>query len=242
MFPQWHIGLSGFHYKEWKGQFYPPKLPVSKWFEYYCQHFRTLEINNTFYRFPEVKTLQNWYLKSPPDFIFSVKAPQAITHVKCFVDTRELLADLYQVVKDGLREKAGAVLFQLPPRFTYSKEKLDLIVRQLDNSMINVLEFRHISWWRKEVFDVLEKNKITFCGQSYPGLIDEVVITSPYVYYRFHGSPRLYHSGYEEQFLKLTVDSIRIDRDVITAFLYFNKTASMEAISNAKFTLQYAAE
>jgi uncharacterized protein YecE (DUF72 family) len=239
MFPQWHIGLSGFHYKEWKEHFYPPKLPASRWFEYYCQHFSTLEINNTFYRFPELKTLQNWYLKAPADFIFSVKAPQTITHFKCFVETKALVNDFYSVVADGLKEKAGTVLFQLPPRLAYSREKLEQILQQLNTSFINVVEFRHNSWWRKDVFEAFRKQNISFCGQSYPGLINEVVISSPYVYYRFHGVPKLYHSAYEEPFLKNVIDIIRKDKDVISAFLYFNNTASRAAIANAQFLQQY---
>ena len=71
---QWHIGCSGFHYKEWKEVFYPKGLPQRKWFDYYCEHFDTLELNVTFYRFPEMASLQNWYNKSPARFLFSVKA------------------------------------------------------------------------------------------------------------------------------------------------------------------------
>ena len=58
---KWHIGCSGYHYKDWKEIFYPPGLPQKKWFEYYNTHFDTLELNVTFYRFPQLKFLQNWY-------------------------------------------------------------------------------------------------------------------------------------------------------------------------------------
>ena len=65
--PKWWIGCSGFHYKEWKEVFYPKGLAQSKWFDYYAQHFNTLEINNTFYRFPDQKLFDNWYRKAPLD-------------------------------------------------------------------------------------------------------------------------------------------------------------------------------
>ena len=79
---RWHIGCSGFHYKHWKGGFIPIYLPQKKWFEFYNNSFQTLELNVTFYRFPRLNVLENWYEKSSPQFRFSVKAPRAITHFK----------------------------------------------------------------------------------------------------------------------------------------------------------------
>ncbi|MEJ7671821.1 MAG: DUF72 domain-containing protein [Chitinophagaceae bacterium] len=73
---------SGFHYKEWKEVFYPKDIPQTKWFEYYCQHFNTIELNTTFYRFPRPEALQSWYKRSPEDFKFSVKGPRLISHYK----------------------------------------------------------------------------------------------------------------------------------------------------------------
>ena len=81
---KWHIGCSGYHYRDWKEVFYPPGLPQKKWFEYYNSHFDTLELNVTFYRFPQLKFLQNSYDVSSPDFLFTVKEPRLITHYKKF--------------------------------------------------------------------------------------------------------------------------------------------------------------
>jgi uncharacterized protein YecE (DUF72 family) len=88
-----YIGCSGFHYKEWKDIFYPEKLPQTKWFQFYCQHFNTLELNVTFYKFPTESSLAKWYNTSPNDFKFSVKAPRLITHYKKFIDCQSLLMD-----------------------------------------------------------------------------------------------------------------------------------------------------
>ena len=232
---QWYIGCSGFYYKEWKGIFYPKELSQPHWFAYYCQHFNTLELNVTFYRFPELKLLQNWYAKAPDDFIFSAKVPQLITHQKKFVDTGDVLKEFYEVLSKGLAEKLGGVLFQLPPKFTYSEENLNLIVQQVDASFTNVIEFRHISWWRKEVMEALSRHHITFCGVSYPGLINDVVLNTPVCYYRFHGVPKLYYSAYEETFLQEVVTTIKKEPKVEKAFLYFNNTAAAAALGNAKF-------
>jgi uncharacterized protein YecE (DUF72 family) len=134
-----YIGCSGFHYKEWKVIFYPEKLPQSKWFQFYGQHFNTLEINTTFYKFPTEKSLAKWYDASSADFKFSVKAPRLITHYKKFTACESLLSDFYISAGAGLQEKLGCVLFQLPPQFIYSPEKLDLIISSIDASFKNVL-------------------------------------------------------------------------------------------------------
>ena len=236
---KWRIGCSGFYYREWKGSFYPQNLPQKKWFEYYAQHFDTIEINNTFYRFPEKKLFDNWYSKALPNFMFSVKVPQMITHYQRFRETEKLLHDFYLVASEGLKEKLGPVLFQLPPSMKYDEALLRLIIRQLDTTYRNVIEFRHISWWRKDVFDALQEANITFCGVSYPGLVNDPIINLPLAYYRFHGVPRLYYSGYDNLFLEQVANRLS-SHDVTEAYIYFNNTAEGAALENARY-LQYLA-
>ena len=91
----YHIGCSGYHYRHWRGIFYPEKLPMRRWFECYSQQFQTLELNVTFYRFPQLAFLENWYAQSPAGFQFAVKAPQLITHYKQFHGVGQLLGDFY---------------------------------------------------------------------------------------------------------------------------------------------------
>lgn len=234
---KWHIGCSGFHYKEWRGLFYPEKLSQKKWFEFYAQHFDTIEINNTFYRFPEQKLFDNWYDKALPGFSFSVKVPQIITHFQRFRNTEKLLHDFYIIAREGLKEKLGPVLFQLPPSMKYDEDLLQSIISQMNVLYNNVIEFRHISWWRKEVFTALKKANIVFCGVSYPGLISDAVTDLPLSYYRFHGTPRLYYSRYEEPFIEHIATQIS-SGETQEAYVYFNNTAEGAAIENAKF-LQY---
>ena len=114
MAKKWLIGCSGFAYKEWKEVFYPQGLPQSRWFEFYTEHFNTLELNVTFYRFPTLKSLQAWYNKAPDGFVFSAKVPRWITHYRKFEETERMMGDFYGLLKDGLKEKTGCVLFQLP--------------------------------------------------------------------------------------------------------------------------------
>ncbi|HEV7329712.1 MAG TPA: DUF72 domain-containing protein [Flavisolibacter sp.] len=234
---KWHIGCSGFYYREWKGIFYPEKLSSKNWFAYYAQHFNTLEINNTFYRFPEQKLFDNWYDKALPGFSFSVKVPQIITHYQKFRETEKLLHDFYIIAREGLKEKLGPVLFQLPPSMKYDEGLLQAMISQMHVTYQNVIEFRHISWWRKEVFTALKKAQIIFCGVSYPGLISDAIIDLPTSYYRFHGVPKLYYSAYEHSFIERIAAQFA-GNETIEAYVYFNNTAEGAAIENARF-LQY---
>lgn len=237
---KWRIGCSGFHYKEWKGIFYPASIPQKDWFRYYTERFNTLELNVTFYRFPVLSSLESWYNISPPGFNFAVKAPRLITHYKKFNDCKRLLDDFYNLVSKGLKEKAGSVLFQLPPRYAYTKERLDLIVSSMYKEFTNVIEFRDASWWKPVVTKRLKKEKLIFCGIDYPGLPNAPIITNEIAYYRFHGKPRLYYSSYKKDELKKVADEITGNKKITKAFIFFNNTATAAAIKNAEWIKKYS--
>lgn len=235
MAKQWLIGCSGFAYKEWKGVFYPEGLAQSRWFNYYTQHFNTLELNVTFYRFPTLKSLEGWYNKAPEGFIFSAKVPRWITHYRKFEETERMLGDFYGLLKEGLKEKMGCVLFQLPGRFEYSKDKLEKIIAQSDSSFTNVIEFRNEGWWRKDVMQALKKNNIAFCGVSFPNLPDDAVINTNKPYYRFHGVPKLFYSQYTKTFVKKIHGQLDAAKKATDLYVYFNNTATQAAINNARY-------
>lgn len=230
---RWQVGCSGFSYREWKGRFYPEGLAPKNWFQYYAQQFSTVEINNTFYRFPGLKLFENWYQKAPPEFSFSVKVPRQITHLQKFKNTEALLHDFYRLAAEGLQEKLGAILFQLPPSLAYNENFLRQMTGQMDTGFRNVIEFRHESWWRAGVFEALKDSGIAFCGVSYPGLPNDALADLPVAYYRFHGVPQLYYSKYENAFLQRIVRQIS-QGEAREAFIYFNNTASGAALENAK--------
>jgi uncharacterized protein YecE (DUF72 family) len=232
---EWHIGCSGFHYKEWKDVFYPADMPPHLWFEYYSSRFNTLELNVTFYKFPQLSFLENWYQKSPDDFVFSVKAPRLITHYKKFRDSADLLKDFYTTTRQGLKDKLGAVLFQLPPQTAFSSEILKQIIDSLDLSFENVLEFRHGSWWREDVMKELAKSGISFCGMSYPKLPADIVVNTDIVYYRFHGIPELYRSEYSQEELDKAANLIMKNPKLKKVYIYFNNTAGEAAIRNSTY-------
>lgn len=237
---KWHIGCSGFSYKEWKGVFYPDKLPQSKWLAYYCTHFNTLELNNTFYRFPQLKTMGDWYNKTPEKFSFTVKAPRIITHFKQLVEAEEFIEKFYTVCKEGLKDKLGPILFQFPPKFLYTPTNLQKILDNLDISFMNVVEFRHNSWWNEEVYTQLAKKNIIFCGISHPNLPKDVVINNQNIYYRLHGTPNLFLSEYEEETLETIANKIFDNNRIKNVYCYFNNTMTVSAIKDAQWLQQYS--
>ena len=152
---KYFLGCSGWYYHHWKDLFYKG-LPQKDWFKHYAATFNTVELNSTFYRFPKQSTAKGWYKKSPKEFVYSVKANKIITHMKKFKETQRLVKDFYNVVEE-LKEKLGCLLFQLPPNLRFNPKKLKEILSQLDPEKKNVLEFRHPSWWNKEVFEALKE-------------------------------------------------------------------------------------
>jgi uncharacterized protein YecE (DUF72 family) len=235
--PEWHIGCSGFYYPEWKNHFYPAGLARKNWFEFYCTHFNTLELNVTFYRFPELSSLKNWYDKSPAGFSFSVKAPRIITHYQQFQETEQIIEDFYSVISEGLKEKLGPVLFQLPGKISFTEERLQKMVTSLKKGFINVIEFRHESWWNTHVYETLAAHAIVFCSPSFPSLPDMVIRNTDIVYYRFHGVPQLYKSEYLPEKIEQVTSAIIQPGTIQRAYLYFNNTMGMAGINNARHAL-----
>lgn len=226
------IGCSSFNNLYWKNIFYPEETPRAKWFEYYCTHFETYEMNGTFYKFPTIKTMENWYNKAPKGFMFSVKASKEITHNRKFIDCEELIKDFYSICKKGLQDKLACILFQLPPSYQYSNEKLLEIIKLLNPEFNNVLEFRHQSWWIPEVWNELLKHNITFCSVSHPQLPNTVFVDAPLIYVRLHGKNNMFYSSYSHEELDDLNNTISGSTEK-SIYIYFNNTATTAGILNA---------
>jgi uncharacterized protein YecE (DUF72 family) len=226
-----HIGCSGFVYPEWKGKFYPADLARSKWLTHYSSKFNTVELNGTFYRFPVVKNLKVFYDATPADFKFSVKANRVITHTLKMKNAKEKVDEFMQIAEEGLQDKLGCVLFQLPPSFKYTDENLERILEAVPHHPSSVIEFRHESWWDKKVYETLEHHHITFCNNDYPGMPDEIVKTKERFYMRFHGRPVLYKSEYSLAQLKKLAH--HVPAECKDRYIYFNNTWYLAAIANA---------
>jgi uncharacterized protein YecE (DUF72 family) len=179
---RYHIGCSGWFYWDWRGTFYPDELPRTEWFTHYTESFDTVELNAPFYSWPTIATVKTWIrqAKHHDRFVYTVKVSELITHVKRFNDTGELVLD-FGYIADLLGPSMGCFLFQLPPSFDFNPNRLKSIVRQLDTSRRNVVEFRHRSWWNEEVYKSFRKHGIIFCSCSGPRLPDELINRRRYI-------------------------------------------------------------
>ena len=229
--PLLNIGCSGWFYWDWKGKFYPAQMPTSEWFGHYADSFDTVEINASFYSWPTVAGVKAWLRPvAERPFVFTVKASELITHVKRFEDCKELIAD-FGYVADLLGPHMGRLLFQLPPSFHYDREKLDLILSQLEPGRRNVVEFRHGSWWNDEVYAAFRDAGIIFCACSAPGLPDDLIKTADDIYVRFHGPEKWYRYDYSDAELSVWAERIR-ESGARRAWAYFNNDYDTHAIQN----------
>lgn len=232
---QAYIGCSGFSERLWKGFFYPEELPAKEYLEYYSRQLKCVEINSTFYRKPTLKTLENWYIKTPDDFRFFIKIPKAISHIQRLKDTEADTEEFCAHIAAGLKEKLAGFLFQLPPSFHYTEENLQRVLSTVGRQYQNVVEFRHRDWWNAEVLAKLKQENIIFSGVSFPKDIpDEVIMNNDGVlYYRLHGTPVLFKSEYSEEFLKDLAQ--KIEKFKGEKFIFFNNTFGTAGIKNALF-------
>lgn len=224
------IGCSGWSYKEWKGLFYPEPLAPSKYLAYYSEHFNTLEVNNTFYRLPSQKTVEAWYQKVPKEFKFSLKVNKYITHTKRLEQATEDIKIFYGL-SNILKEKMGAFLFQFPRSFSFSDERLERLLLNLDPIYENVVEFRHPSWWGSNVFEALSSGNITFCTVSGLEVPEDLIVLKERAYIRFHGDAH-YSSPYTDDELRAWKEKIQA-ASLQHLWAYFNNTAAGYAPENA---------
>lgn len=229
-----YVGCSGWYYWHWKGSFYPPALPGSKWFDHYASQFRTVELNAPFYSWPTIATVQTWLRQAARRrFIYTIKASELITHTKRFTGTKTLVKD-FSLIADLLGPRMGCFLFQLPPSFHYSPARLRSILSQLDPRHRNVVEFRHRSWWAEPVYRAFRDANAIFCSCSGPRLPDELVVTHPTdVYLRFHGTKRWYRHDYTKDELAVWTARLRAANPART-WAYFNNDRDAYAIKNAR--------
>lgn len=157
-----YVGTSGFSYKEWKGSFYPEDLADKQMLRFYGERFRSVEINNTFYRMPKASVLEAWATEVPVDFKFVLKAPQRITHMQRLKDAGDSLLYLLKVA-DVLKEKLGPLLFQLPPFLKKDAPRLREFLGLLPKEYRAAFEFRHQSWFDDEVFALLREYRAALC-------------------------------------------------------------------------------
>jgi len=156
------IGTSGWQYRDWRGRFYPQKLPQRLWLEHYVQHFATVESNAAFYRLPELATFVTWRERTPPDFRWAVKASRYLTHIKRLREPEEPVARMLGRA-EGLGDKLDVVLLQLPPTLQADVGLLNECIARFPTTVRVAVEPRHDSWWTDEVRGLLERYGAALC-------------------------------------------------------------------------------
>jgi uncharacterized protein YecE (DUF72 family) len=182
-----HVGCSGWQYKHWRGNFYPPTLPQRAWLEYYARRFDTVEINNTFYRLPEPSSFKDWRRRVPRNFMYAVKASRFLTHMKKLKDPEEPIRRFFERARH-LGSALGPILYQLPPHWPVNVERLAMFLAALPTGRRHVIEFREPSWYTDDVFALLESYEVALCLHDMRDSESPRVVTGPFVYVRFHGS------------------------------------------------------
>jgi uncharacterized protein YecE (DUF72 family) len=228
-----YVGTSGYAYKEWKGSFYPEDLPDKQMLKYYSERFRSVEINNTFYRMPKETMLEAWAAEVPAEFKFVIKAPQQITHIKRLKDVNDSVSYLLKVIS-VLKDRLGPLLFQLPPHLKKDAARLRDFLALLPAEHRAAFEFRHQSWFDDEVFGLLREHKAALCVAE-----AEEGVDTPFVSTADWGYLRLRRPDYGDPELKAWIDRVR-QPGWSEAFIFFKHEDEGKGPQMAKRFLELA--
>ena len=250
------IGTSGWVYSHWDGIFYPEDLPSKDYnppttrLKYFSKHFKTAEINYSFYHLPRPSTYQNWYLQTPEDFLFAVKASRFITHIKRLNEIKEAWK-IFIGNALSLKEKLGPILFQFPPSFKATPENIKRLEKFLmilrgrtstrgstSKNLRYAFEFRHQSWCDKNVYNLLKKYNVAWVIADSPNYPKAEEVTTDFVYVRMHGSKVLFSSKYTKKELSSLAQKIKKWLKTCDVYVYFNNDFRGYAIENARELLK----
>ena len=179
------MGTSGYSYKEWKGTFYPEKLPDSEMLNFYAKEFSTVEINHSFYRMPVESMVQKWAQQVPAGFRFAMKANQQITHImrlRGVESTLKRFLEVASVLQEG--DHLGPVLVQLPPTFKFDRPLLEEFLTLRPAAFRFAFEVRHASWYTEETYETLRKFNTSLCLAETEESAPPDVQTADFVYLR----------------------------------------------------------
>lgn len=230
------VGLSGWSYSNWRGAFYPTDLPSRRYLEFYAQKFLTTEINSSFYRLVRTQTYQKWAQIVPQDFVFAVKANRLFTHTQRLQDVEEPWHRFAQAVR-ALGSHLGPILLQFPQSFKRDEHHLADFLQMAQARAVDlrlVCEFRHVSWFTKEIYQLLHRYGVALCLADSPRYPRYDVVTTDFLYYRLHGRTELFASSYSVAELEDEAQQLqRHHKAGVDVYVYFNNTMHGHALSNA---------
>ena len=262
------VGTSGWQYRDWRGAFYPERLPVSQWLEHYATLFPTVENNGTFYRLPVAGTVASWRARTPAGFVMAVKASRYLTHIRRLREPAEPVSRLLAVAA-SLGDRLGPVLLQLPPTMRADPAALDECLHQFAVQFSSLaqskvaqskvaqvkppesrpgqrrvcVEFRHESWLTQDVRDILAAHDAALCWSDRRGRpLGPLWRTAGWGYLRFHEGAAQPWPRYGPQalrtWLRRIMDTFPPEADV---FAYFNNDQHAAAPADAEALMKLAA-
>ena len=232
------VGISGWTYPPWRGNFYPKGLPQKKELAFASRWFNALEINGTFYSLQTPSSFETWYEETPADFVFTLKGGKFVTHLRKLKEPRQGLANYFASGLLRLREKLGPILWQFPPEFGFDEERFktffDMLPRDMESMarfgkghddrvkggvflevdknrpVRHAVEFRHKSFLSDRFLDLLCKHNVALVAADAASKFPTAEdVTADFVYVRLHGSRQLYASGYTPTEISTWADKIR---------------------------------
>jgi uncharacterized protein YecE (DUF72 family) len=262
--PRWRIGISGWLYARWRGVFYPAGLPQRRELEYASRRFDSIEINGSFYSLQAAANWQRWYDQAPPDFVYAVKCPRFISHMKRLRDIEAPLANFFASGVLLLREKLGPLLWQFPAHLHFDAATWRDFLRLLPKTAAQAaklaqrhdhrvprvalpsriarqrlryaVELRHESFHDAEFLDLLRKHNVALVVADTAGKHPDFTdVTADFIYVRLHGGEVLYTSGYDDASLRRWKRRIaRWSHAEREVYVYFDNDAKVHAPFDAQ--------
>jgi uncharacterized protein YecE (DUF72 family) len=227
-----HIGTSGWQYAYWKKAFYPEDIPQSRWLEYYTTRFSTVEINNTFYRLPERSTFESWAARTPDDFIVALKASRYLTHMKRLREPSEPVGRMLDRLQ-GLGNKLGPILMQLPPQMPIDLPALDETLSCFPKGMKVAVEIRNSTWFVDELAELLTRHNTALCLADSPHRETPLWRTADWGYIRFHEGKAQPPTSYGRRALATWAERLKVLFSDAELFAYFDNDLNACAPHNA---------
>lgn len=231
------IGTSGYNYRDWRGIFYPEKLPQREWLPFYARQFPTVEINNSFYTTVKAETYSHWYSQTPAQYPFAIKGHRYITQMKKLKEIEEPVKLFFENAR-ALKDKLKVVVWQFPKQFTCKDEeyfdRLEKFLKLLPATVLHTFEFRHESWFGEDVRKLLHEYNACLTLADSGKFPEHEFLTSDFIYIRFHGPTGLYTSKYSDNQLRDWAEKIKEWRKTKEVYCYFNNDWYGNAIENAR--------
>ena len=234
------IGTSGWNYAHWKERFYPRGLKAADWLRYYSEHFRTVEVNYSFYRVPPRETVGQWAREVPQDFCFALKLWRGVTHYRKLKDAKTLLEKFFTAAQAVPHAMRGPLLVQLPPNQGCDLPKLDQFFEDLEavtppDRWGVAVEFRNRKWIGDKTYELLDRRGAALCLHDMTGSQVVEPNRAPFVYVRRHGSQALGRGGYSHEQIHSDAEQVRQwlgqGRDV---YVYYNNDLDGWAVVDAR--------